>query len=89
MKIYTIEQVAEILQVSDRTVYKLVNEGELRAKKVGNMFRISERALQEFMEDVSPAERDGIPVEATPDRLFAAEQLSQIVQEVLKRMKTP
>jgi len=39
-KIYTPEQVAEILQLSKNTVYQLINRGEIVAKKIGKVYRI-------------------------------------------------
>ena len=42
---YTPEQVAEILQLSKNTVYKLINKGEINAKKFGKVYRIPKSAL--------------------------------------------
>lgn len=39
-KVYTPEQVAEILQLSKNTVYDLINQGEIVAKKIGKSYRI-------------------------------------------------
>ena len=39
-KIYTPEQVAEILQLSKNTVYDLISRGEIIAKKIGKVYRI-------------------------------------------------
>ena len=39
-KLYTPEQVAEMLQLSKNTVYKLINNGEIIAKKLGSVHRI-------------------------------------------------
>jgi len=39
-KVYTPEQVAEILQLSKSTVYGLINRGEIIAKKIGKVYRI-------------------------------------------------
>jgi len=38
-KLLTVRQIAEILQVTDRTVYKYVNSGELKAIKLGKKNR--------------------------------------------------
>jgi len=38
-KLLTVRQIAEILQVTDRTVYKYVNSGELKAVKLGKKNR--------------------------------------------------
>lgn len=39
-KVYTPEQVAEILQLSKNTVYGLIARGEIVAKKIGKVYRI-------------------------------------------------
>lgn len=39
-KVYTPEQVAEILQLSKNTVYDLISRGEIVAKKIGRVYRI-------------------------------------------------
>ena len=44
-KIYTPEQVAEILQLSKNTVYELIDRGEIIAKKFGRVYRIPENSL--------------------------------------------
>lgn len=47
-KVYTPEQVAEMLQLSKNTVYDLINRGEIVAKKIGKLYRISESSLAFF-----------------------------------------
>ncbi|MGB9706795.1 MAG: helix-turn-helix domain-containing protein [Microgenomates group bacterium] len=39
-KVYTPEQIAEMLQLSKNTVYELINRGEIIAKKIGKVYRI-------------------------------------------------
>lgn len=39
-KVYTPEQVAEILQLSKNTIYGLIDRGEIVAKKIGKVYRI-------------------------------------------------
>lgn len=39
-KVYTPEQVAEILQLSKNTIYDLISRGEIVAKKIGKVYRI-------------------------------------------------
>lgn len=46
---YTIRQVASHLQVTKCTVYKLVQEGKLRAVKVGGQWRIPQSALDAML----------------------------------------
>lgn len=46
---YTVEEVAEILKVHTRTVYRMLERKELRGFKVGSAWRISDDDLQAFM----------------------------------------
>lgn len=49
IKVYTIDEVANILKVTSRTVYNYVRAGELKAVKLGKYWRISEESLQAFI----------------------------------------
>ncbi len=40
LKVYTPEQVAQILQLSKNTIYELIGRGEIIAKKIGKVYRI-------------------------------------------------
>ncbi|MBU3978318.1 helix-turn-helix domain-containing protein [Patescibacteria group bacterium] len=40
IKVYTPEQVADMLQLSKNTVYELIKRGEIIAKKIGKVYRI-------------------------------------------------
>ena len=44
-KVYTPEQVAQILQLSKNTVYDLISRGEIIAKKIGKVYRIPVSSL--------------------------------------------
>jgi excisionase family DNA binding protein len=50
----TIPDAAAVLGVHHTTVRQLIHSGELRAKKVGRVWRISATALREFMGDSAP-----------------------------------
>jgi excisionase family DNA binding protein len=50
-KLYTIDQVAEILGMHHKTIRKFITEGKLRANKVGKQWRISGHDLSLFMEN--------------------------------------
>lgn len=50
-RFYTIDQVAEILELHHKTVRKFIKEGELKANKVGKQWRISQSDLKIFMKD--------------------------------------
>lgn len=48
MKVYTIKQVAEILQLKERTIKQYIAEGKLKAARFGTRVRISHDHLVEF-----------------------------------------
>jgi excisionase family DNA binding protein len=48
--ILTAEQVAELLQVSTKTVYRLAGRGELRGKKVGRAWRFLRSDIRRYLE---------------------------------------
>lgn len=49
IKLYTIEEVADLLKLSRRTIYRYLKDGKLKANKVGQSWRITETALNEFI----------------------------------------
>lgn len=63
-KIYTPEQVAEILQLSKNTVYELIQRGEIIAKKIGRVYRIPRSSLSFVFtgldEDLYKAEQEDL-----------------------------
>lgn len=50
MEIYSAEQVAEMLQVTRRTLYTYLSEGKLKGVKIGKYWRITDDALKEFLQ---------------------------------------
>lgn len=48
-QIYTVEQAAEILQISQETVKRLLRSGKLGGLKIGRLWRVRESDLQEFL----------------------------------------
>lgn len=50
MKFYTIPEIADILRVGERTVYRMVERGELKAYKISRKaVRISRKDLDAFL----------------------------------------
>ena len=47
---YTLQEVAEQLKVSYRTVYRWVRSGELSAYQLGQEWRITDKDLNQFLE---------------------------------------
>ncbi len=46
----TYKETAELLQVSDRTVFTLVKTGQLKAVRFGQTVRIDSRDLEDFIQ---------------------------------------
>jgi excisionase family DNA binding protein len=47
----TVAEVADVLRVSNMTVYRLIKAGELPAIRVGKSFRIQQRDLSAYLAD--------------------------------------
>jgi excisionase family DNA binding protein len=60
-QMYSLEDVAERLQVSDRTVRRWIKGGDLAAYKPGREYRITPEDLAKFLESrrVRPGEESG------------------------------
>ena len=53
--ILTIKEVAEYLQVTERTLYRLAQEGKIPAFKVGNSWRFRREDLDQWIRDQTTA----------------------------------
>jgi excisionase family DNA binding protein len=51
--LYTVEQVADILQVSPQTVRRLIKEGQIKAVRVGIQLRVKKEELDRYLESQS------------------------------------
>lgn len=45
----TVKEVAELLRVHQRTAYRLITSGSIRAIKIGSQWRVPEQALMDFI----------------------------------------
>ena len=54
IKLYTLDEVADILQVTRRTLYTCIKAGQLKAVKMGKYWRVSEESLQAFISTGTP-----------------------------------
>lgn len=50
IKLYTLQEVADILKVSRQTIYNYVTIKKLKATKYGKEYRVTEENLREFIE---------------------------------------
>ena len=48
--IYTVESAAKLLQLHPFTVLKLIKSKQLRASKIGRVYRIRESAIEDFLD---------------------------------------
>jgi len=49
-KIYTVLEAREYLKVSDSTFRRYIRTGKIKVQKLGRQYRISETAIQEFLD---------------------------------------
>ena len=54
IKVYTLDEVADILKVTKRTLYNYVKAGKLPAVKMGKYWIVSEESLQAFISTGAP-----------------------------------
>jgi len=63
LKLYSIAETAKILGVSTRTVYRLMEpksgKNQLKAAKIGNVWRVSETDLRQFIDNGRKNPQDG------------------------------
>lgn len=50
MELLTIQEVANILKMTRKTIYNYINGGQLKASKLGNRMRVKTTDLEEFLE---------------------------------------
>lgn len=50
-KLYTVQQVADLLSVHPITIYRYIKQGKLKTKYIGRQYRITESDLDSFIEN--------------------------------------
>ena len=89
MKVYSTEEVAKKLNIHTTTVLKLINEGELPAKKVARKWRVTENQLRKYLEESKPdlaSELLNIIDEETKE-LFGKDKAKELREQVNQRLK--
>ena len=89
MKVYSTEEVAKKLNIHTTTVLKLINEGELPAKKVARKWRVTENQLRKYLEESKPdlaSELLNIIDEETKE-LFGEQEAKKLREQVNQRLK--
>lgn len=51
MKFYTVEEIAEILQLDIVTVRRYLSQGDMKGAKIGKSWRVTEEDLKEFIKE--------------------------------------
>ena len=54
IRVYTLDEVSDIMKVTKRTLYSYIKSGTLRAVKMGKYWRVSEENLQSFISNGTP-----------------------------------
>lgn len=54
IRVYTLDEVADIMKVTKRTLYNYIKAGTLNAVKMGKYWRVSEENLQAFISNGTP-----------------------------------
>lgn len=49
MKVYNIREVAEILTIHEKTVWKFIKEGKIKGVKMGSFWRITEDEVKRLL----------------------------------------
>lgn len=52
IKLYTLKEVGELLDIQQQTVSKYVAQGKIKARIIGGAKYVSEENLKEFLQDV-------------------------------------
>lgn len=50
MKLYTLQEAAEILKVTHRSIHRYMKDGRLESRKVGGRWRITQGAIENFIQ---------------------------------------
>jgi excisionase family DNA binding protein len=49
LKLYTLREVTDILKVSQRTLYTYIQDGKLKATKIGKYWRVKHADMMDFI----------------------------------------
>lgn len=56
IRVYTLDEVADILGVGRRTVYNYVRANQIKAVKIGRAWRVTDKALADFVKNGTTAD---------------------------------
>ena len=49
LKVYTIDEVVDLLHVTKRSIYSYIKDGKLKAVKIGKYWRVTQENLEDFL----------------------------------------
>lgn len=75
---YTVEQIAQMLQMHPKTVQRYIREGKLRAVKVGKGWRVSGHDLSVFTESAPESAETPTAVVSCVADVYAADKAAAI-----------
>ena len=50
-RVYTVGEIREILQLGRNSTYKLIGENQFHSVKIGNLYRISKKSFDKWLND--------------------------------------
>ncbi|MBN2590030.1 MAG: helix-turn-helix domain-containing protein [Sedimentisphaerales bacterium] len=70
-KLLSIEDIAEILGLEYKSIYRLIRSGELPAARIGRVYRVNEADLASYIE----SQKQALHEETTGQKLFAQREV--------------
>lgn len=49
LKVYTTDEIVDLLHVTRRSIYSYIKDGKLKAVKVGKAWRVTQENLEDFL----------------------------------------
>ncbi len=49
LKVYTLDEIVDLLHVTKRSIYSYIKDGKLKAVKIGKYWRVTQENLEEFL----------------------------------------
>ncbi|MCK4765599.1 MAG: helix-turn-helix domain-containing protein [Candidatus Aminicenantes bacterium] len=76
-RVFTIQEIAQALEVSELTIRKYYREGRLKGQKIGKTVFVTESVLKDFLEGKTPEpEEKKTEDEKKPDKVEKPEEKS-------------
>lgn len=61
IEVYTLNEIADLLQVTKRSLYSWIKSGRLKALKVGREWRVTKKSLEAFLEENTATQAEEQP----------------------------